>query len=151
MVLLYRKLLFQSDENSGTSSPVLTEEAELFVGPAFEAGDGAQIGPDGRKLAVGHALELGPRHHLEHIAVEGKPDAFSLWLAGGGVKGGVVYGETDEFSYNIVRDPVHIRDLQATILHCFGIDNEKFSYKYQGLDQKLTGVEKASVVKGVLT
>ena len=79
------------------------------------------------------------------------PRCFSLWLAGGGVKGGVVYGETDEFSYNIVRDPVHIRDLQATILHCFGIDNEKFSYKYQGLDQKLTGVEKASIVKGVLT
>jgi uncharacterized protein (DUF1501 family) len=79
------------------------------------------------------------------------PRCFSLWLAGGGVKGGVVYGETDEFSYNIVRDPVHIRDLQATILHCFGIDNEKFSYKYQGLDQKLTGVEKASVVKGILT
>ena len=79
------------------------------------------------------------------------PRCFSLWLAGGGVKGGVVYGETDEFSYNIVRDPVHIRDLQATILHCFGIDNEKFSYKYQGLDQKLTGVEKAIIVKGVLT
>jgi Protein of unknown function (DUF1501) len=79
------------------------------------------------------------------------PRCFSLWLAGGGVKGGVVYGQTDEFSYNIVRDPVHIRDLQATILHCFGIDNEKFSYKYQGLDQKLTGVEKASVVKGILT
>ena len=63
-------------------------------------------------------------------------------MAGGGIKGGVVHGETDEFSYNITQDPVHVRDLQATILHQFGIDHERFSYKYQGLDVKLTGVEK---------
>jgi hypothetical protein len=78
------------------------------------------------------------------------PRCFTMWLAGGGVKGGVVLGETDEFSYNIVRDPVHVRDLQATILHQFGIDHERFTYRYQGLDQKLTGVEKASVVKSLL-
>jgi hypothetical protein len=78
------------------------------------------------------------------------PRCFTMWLAGGGVKGGVVHGETDEFSYNIVRDPVHVRDLQATILHQFGIDHERFTYRYQGLDQKLTGVEKASVVKSLL-
>ena len=60
-------------------------------------------------------------------------------MAGGGVKGGIVHGETDEFSYNIVKDPVHVRDLQATLLHQFGIDHEKFTYKYQGLDQKLGG------------
>ncbi len=78
------------------------------------------------------------------------PRCFSLWLAGGGIKGGVVHGETDEFSYNIVRDPVHVRDLQATLLHCFGIDNQRFTYKYQGLDQKLTGVEAAAPVKAVL-
>jgi hypothetical protein len=78
------------------------------------------------------------------------PRCFSLWLAGGGVKGGVVHGETDDFSYNIVRDPVHVRDLQATILHLFGIDHERFSYKYQGLDHRLTGVEKAHVVKALL-
>jgi uncharacterized protein (DUF1501 family) len=78
------------------------------------------------------------------------PRCFSLWMAGGGVKGGVVHGETDEFSYNITRDPVHVRDLQATILHLFGIDHERFSYKYQGLDVRLTGVEKAEVVKAVL-
>lgn len=78
------------------------------------------------------------------------PRCFSLWLAGGGIKGGVVYGETDEFSYNITRDPVHVRDLQATIMHCFGIRHERFTYKYQGLDQRLTGVEKASVVDGIL-
>lgn len=78
------------------------------------------------------------------------PRAFSLWMAGGGIKGGVVHGETDEFSYNITRDPVHVRDFQATILHLFGIDHEKFSHKYQGLDVKLTGVEKAHVVKPLL-
>jgi hypothetical protein len=78
------------------------------------------------------------------------PRCFSLWLAGGGVKGGVVHGETDEFSYNIVKDPVHVRDLQATILNQFGIEHERFTYKYQGLDQKLTGVEPARVVKEIL-
>jgi hypothetical protein len=71
-------------------------------------------------------------------------------MAGGGIKGGVVHGETDEFSYNVVKDPVHVRDLQATLLHQFGIDHDKFTYKYQGLDQKLTGVEKASAVKAIL-
>jgi len=78
------------------------------------------------------------------------PRCFSLWMAGGGIKGGVVHGETDEFSYNVVKDPVHVRDLQATLLHQFGIDHDKFTYKYQGLDQKLTGVEKASAVKAIL-
>ncbi len=78
------------------------------------------------------------------------PRCFCLWMAGAGVKGGVVHGETDDFSYNITRDPVHVRDLQATILHQFGIDHEKFSYNYQGLDVKLTGVEKAEVVKAIL-
>jgi hypothetical protein len=78
------------------------------------------------------------------------PRNFCMWLAGGGVKGGTVYGETDDFSYNITKDPVHLNDLNATILHCLGIDHEKFTYKFQGLDQKLTGVEPATVVKGLL-
>jgi hypothetical protein len=71
-------------------------------------------------------------------------------MAGGGIKGGVVHGETDDFSYNITKDPVHVRDFQATLLHCFGIQHEKFTYKYQGLDMKLTGVEPAKVVKAIL-
>jgi uncharacterized protein (DUF1501 family) len=78
------------------------------------------------------------------------PRCFTMWLAGGGIKGGTVHGETDDFSYNIVRDPVHIRDLQATLLHLFGIDHRRFSYKYQGLDHRLTGVEKAEVVQGIV-
>jgi len=79
------------------------------------------------------------------------PRCFSAWLAGGGVKGGVVFGETDDFSYNIVRDPVSLHDLNATLLHCLGIDHLKFSFKAQGLDQRLTGVEPARVVKEILT
>jgi uncharacterized protein (DUF1501 family) len=87
------------------------------------------------------ATDYGRDHH---------PRCFSLWMAGGGIKGGVVHGETDEFSYNITKDPVHVRDFQATILHQFGIDHERFSYNYQGLDVRLTGVEKANVVQGIL-
>ena len=78
------------------------------------------------------------------------PRCFTTWLAGGGVKGGVVYGETDDFSYNIVRDPVHLHDLNATLLHCLGIDHLRFAFKFQGLDQRLTGVEPAKVVSGIL-
>jgi uncharacterized protein (DUF1501 family) len=78
------------------------------------------------------------------------PRCFSVWLAGGGVKGGVVYGETDDFSYNIVKDPVSLHDLNATLLHCLGIDHLKFSFKSQGLAQRLTGVEPAQVVKAIL-
>ncbi len=75
---------------------------------------------------------------------------FTMWLAGGGIRGGVEHGETDTFCYNIVKDPVHVRDLSATILHCLGIDHERFTYKFQGLRQRLTGVEEAHAVEEVL-
>ena len=78
------------------------------------------------------------------------PRCYSMWMAGGGVRGGIVHGETDEFSYNIVKDPVHIRDWQATMLRLFGIDHNRFTYQYQGLDQKLTGVEPAKAVEALL-
>ena len=78
------------------------------------------------------------------------PRCFSMWAAGGGFQPGVVWGETDEFSYNIVRDPVHVRDFQATLLHNLGIDHKRFTYKYQGLDQRLTGVEEAKVIRGIV-
>ena len=78
------------------------------------------------------------------------PRCFSLWMAGGGIKGGVVHGETDDFSYNIVADPVHVRDFQATILSLFGIDHDRFTFRYQGLDHRLTGVDPARVVKPIL-
>jgi hypothetical protein len=79
------------------------------------------------------------------------PRCYTMWMAGAGIKGGTVYGETDDFSYNIVRDPVHIRDMNATILHLMGIDHERLTYNFQGLDQKLTGTEAHAIpVKGVL-
>jgi uncharacterized protein (DUF1501 family) len=88
------------------------------------------------------ASDYGRDHH---------PRCFSIWMAGGGIKGGVVHGETDEFSYNIVKDGVHVRDFQATILNRFGIEDQRFTFKFQGLDQKLTGTEKrAVVVKDIL-
>jgi hypothetical protein len=79
------------------------------------------------------------------------PRCFTMWMAGGGAKGGTIYGETDEFSYNIVKDPVHVRDFHATVLRLLGIDHEKFTYKYQGLDQKLTGVDPAKVIPALMT
>jgi hypothetical protein len=78
------------------------------------------------------------------------PRCFTMWMAGGGTKPGTIYGETDEFSYNIVKDPVHIRDFHATVLQLLGFDHQRFTYRYQGLDQKLTGVEPARVVKELL-
>ena len=78
------------------------------------------------------------------------PRCFTMWMAGGGAKGGAIYGETDDFSYNITKDPLHIRDFHATILHLLGYDHERFTVKYQGLDQRLTGVEKARVVPELL-
>ena len=65
---------------------------------------------------------------------------FSVWLAGGGIKPGVVYGETDDYGYNIVRDPVHIHDFNATVLHCLGFDHERLTYRFQGRDYRLTDV-----------
>jgi len=78
------------------------------------------------------------------------PRCYTMWMAGGGVRGGLVYGETDDFSYNIIRDPVHIRDLNATILQLMGIDHKRLTYSFQGLDQRLTGTEESHVVKGIL-
>lgn len=75
---------------------------------------------------------------------------FSTWVAGGGVKGGVSYGLTDDYSYNIVENPVHIRDLNATMIHCLGLDHNRFTFRFQGLNHKPTGVEAAHVVKGIL-
>ena len=79
------------------------------------------------------------------------PRCFSMWMAGGGAKGGTVWGETDEFSYNIVKDPVHIHDFHATVMEMLGIDHERFTYKFQGLDFKLTGVEPSKVIRELIS
>ena len=75
---------------------------------------------------------------------------FTTLVAGGGFKTGIDYGETDDHCYNIVKDPVHINDLNASVLHCLGINHEHFSVKHQGLDLRLTGVEGAKVIPGLL-
>jgi Protein of unknown function (DUF1501) len=86
------------------------------------------------------ATNYGRDHH---------PRCFTVWLAGGGVKAGLTYGETDDFSYNIVRDPVEVYDLNATILHLLGIDHTRLTFAFQGRDYRLTDVH-GHVVKGIL-
>ncbi len=86
------------------------------------------------------ADDYGRDHH---------PRCFTIWLAGGGIKPGITYGETDEYCYNIVRDPVHVHDLHATLLHCLGIDHTRLTYKFQGRRYRLTDVH-GNVVRGIL-
>ncbi len=88
------------------------------------------------------ATDYGRDHHGR---------CFTVWMAGGGIKPGVSHGTTDDYSYNIVADPVHVHDLQATILHCLGIDHRRLTVKFQGLDVRLTGVEEHGPVLGLLT
>ena len=79
------------------------------------------------------------------------PRCFTMWMAGAGVKGGFTMGETDDFSYNVIKDPVHLNEINATILHLMGIDHKRFTFKFQGLDQRLTGVEEKRVIKELLS
>ncbi|HTI69760.1 MAG TPA: DUF1501 domain-containing protein [Candidatus Limnocylindria bacterium] len=83
---------------------------------------------------------LGRDHH---------PHAFSLWMAGGGIKRGIAYGKTDELGYHVAENPVHVHDLQATILHCLGLDHTRLTYRFQGRDYRLTDVH-GNVVQGLL-
>lgn len=89
----------------------------------------------------GKGTEGGRDHHIK---------GFSMWMAGGGIKGGMSYGSTDEMGYNAVENVVHVRDLHATMLHLLGIDPQRFSVPFQGLDMRLTGVEESRVVKEIL-
>jgi arylsulfatase A-like enzyme len=75
------------------------------------------------------------------------PRCFSIWMAGGGIKKGTTLGKTDDFSYNILEDPVHVHDLQATVLHCLGIDHTRLTYKYQGRHHRLTDTAGTVVTK----
>ncbi|MCX6840113.1 MAG: DUF1501 domain-containing protein [Verrucomicrobia bacterium] len=86
----------------------------------------------------------------ENYGRDHHPRCFSMWMAGGGSKGGQIYGETDDFSYNIVKDPLHISDFHATVLQLLGFHADRFSFKTQGLDGKLIGVNPAKVVKALL-
>jgi hypothetical protein len=86
----------------------------------------------------------------ENYGRDHHPRCFTMWMCGGGARPGQVYGETDDFSYNIVKDPVHIRDFHASVLQLLGFDHERFTYRHLGLDQKLTGVEHAKVIPDLL-
>ena len=86
------------------------------------------------------ATNYGRDHH---------PRCFTMWMAGGGIKPGITLGETDDFSYNIVREPVHVYDLQATILHCLGVDHKRLTFKFQGRHFRLTDVH-GNVVEKLL-
>jgi Protein of unknown function (DUF1501) len=86
----------------------------------------------------------------ENYGRDHHPRCFPIWMAGGGIKGGSTVGETDDFSYNIVQRPVHINDVNATILQCMGIQHDRLTFNFQGLDQRLTGVEPASPVSEIL-
>ena len=77
------------------------------------------------------------------------PRCFTIWMAGGGIKPGMTYGATDDYSYNVTEDPVHVHDLQATMLHCLGIDHTKLTYKFKGRGFRLTDVH-GKVVKAIL-
>ncbi|MCA9134320.1 MAG: DUF1501 domain-containing protein [Planctomycetales bacterium] len=94
------------------------------------AGQGAWDSPEG-----------GRDHH---------PRCFTIWMAGGGVQPGMTYGATDDFSYNVAENPVPVRDLHATLLHLLGVDHQRFTFRSQGLDFRLTGVEPARVVREIL-
>ncbi len=86
----------------------------------------------------------------ENYGRDHHPRCFTMWLAGGGIKGGTSVGETDDFSYNIIERPVHINDFNATILKCMGLDHDRFTFQFQGLDQKLTGVEPSAPIQELL-
>lgn len=87
------------------------------------------------------SIEAGRDHH---------PRCFTMWMAGGGMKPGISYGSTDDFSFNVAENPVHVRDLHATVMQLMGIDHSRFTYRFQGLDFRLTGVERSRVVKEIL-
>ena len=86
----------------------------------------------------------------ENYGRDHHPRCFTMWLAGAGIKPGIVYGATDDFSYNVAENPVHVNDLHATVMQLMGINHETFTYRFQGLDFRLTGVESSRVVTELL-
>jgi len=87
--------------------------------------------------------DKGPPGRDHHIR------AFSIWMAGGGIRGGITHGETDDLGYHAVKDKVHVHDLHATMLHCLGIDHSRLTFKFQGRHYRLTDVH-GNVVKKIL-
>ena len=103
-------------------------------------------GEFGRTPMVEASVALGRKNGRDH-----HPQAFTMWMAGGGIKGGVQHGETDELGFHVVDQPVHVHDIQATILKCLGIDHRQLIYRYRGLDFRLTGVEEHHPIDQILS
>jgi uncharacterized protein (DUF1501 family) len=102
------------------------------------------------RTVYGQFGNTGAKEDTSTYGRDHHPRCFTVWMAGGGMKSGITYGETDDFSYNIVRDPVSIHDWQATILNRLGIDHTRLTYRHMGRDFRLTDVD-GQVVKGILT
>lgn len=102
-------------------------------------------GEFGRTPMVEASVSLGRSQGRDH-----HPQAFTTLMAGGGIRGGITHGATDEMGFNVVENEVHVADLQATILHCLGIDHERLTYRSAGLDFKLTGVEPCKIIRDIL-
>jgi uncharacterized protein (DUF1501 family) len=94
-------------------------------------------------------VEMRRPEDAENAGRDHHPVAYSMWLAGGGVKRGAVIGKTDDLGFKIIEDPVHVHDLQATVLHLLGLDHTKLTYRYMGRDFRLTDVE-GNVVRKIL-
>ena len=150
VALPYLQKLQKEGESGRKKITQITRWLTIFIcvvqAPAYLYGLSALGVPDsafifGRTPMFQGKGGAGRDHHMK---------GFSMWLAGGGIKGGTTYGATDELGYNSVDNIVHIRDLHATMLHLMGIDHKKFTYQYQGLDTRLTGVEQAKVVKEII-
>jgi len=103
-------------------------------------------GEFGRTPMIEASAALGRDNGRDH-----HPQAYTMWMAGGGIKAGITHGATDELGFHPVENPVHVHDLQATILHCMGIDHERLSINVGGLDVRLTGVEKHAPVRALLS
>jgi hypothetical protein len=144
------------DGHSNVEGNVRTNCQKTDQASAALVADLAQRGMLDETLVVWGG-EFGRTPMVEASAVLGRsqgrdhhPNAFTMWLAGGGIKGGITYGETDELGFHVARDEVHVHDLQATILHCLGLDHERLTYRFQGRDFRLTDVH-GHVVTGILS
>ena len=115
------------------------------LGPSPEAGREVLFGGEFGRTIYGQGDLTKDTYGRDH---HGR--CFTTVVAGGGFKAGIDYGATDDHCFNVIEDPVHINDLNASVLHCLGIDHEHFSVKHQGLDLRLTGVEGAKVIPGLL-
>ena len=137
---LNTQLKIQCKDTDGPSAALVTDLKQRGLLDDTLVIWGGEFGRTPMNEARNGSKFLGRDHH---------PHAFTIWMAGGGIRGGLTYGETDELGYNIAKDPVHVHDLQATILHCLGIDHTKLTYKFQGRPFRLTDVS-GEVVKDIL-